>query len=63
MSDQEKREMDQMHRDIRELRSDIKQLMRAVEALKVKASVWGGIGGAFTVLIGLTVSILKGVMK
>jgi hypothetical protein len=42
------------------IRDDIKTLELDVVALKVKAGIWGLIGGAIPVIIGLAVWIIKG---
>lgn len=42
--------------EIKELRSDVKEVVKKVERLEVKASIWGGITGIFGGFLALFVN-------
>ena len=41
--------------DVKEVRHDIQTLLVQVEGLKIKSGIWGVMGGAFPIAIGLGV--------
>lgn len=45
---------------VQDMDKELKCLNRAVAGLKVKAGIWGLMGGAIPVIIGLAIYILKG---
>jgi hypothetical protein len=56
------REIDQIRDDLKEIRGDVKILIKKVEHLRVKASIWGALGGIVAlmpIIIGLIVHIAK----
>ena len=45
---------------VQTMEGELKDLNSSVSALRVKAGIWGLIGGAIPVAVGLTIHFLKG---
>ena len=46
--------------EVRELRADVKKILQDVSALKVKAGIWGLLGGAISAGMAFIVYLIQG---